>query len=317
MIENFERFIADCRLRVDAALHNLLPRVADSGERLREAMRYSLFNGGKRVRPILVYASAYAINHAPAPERQLGPEQQSSKQQANLKQQQSLDLIACALECIHAYSLVHDDLPAMDDDDLRRGKPTCHIAYDEATAILAGDALQTLAFELLSEAPHLTPDIQISLLQQLTRASGVKGMVLGQAIDLAAVNHQLDLTALETMHRHKTGALICASVTMGARACGASIKQIEALEIYAAAVGLAFQVQDDILDVTADTVTLGKQQGADIARNKPTYVSLLGLEQARAKAQELHQQALAAISDLGEGADYLRALSAYIVERNH
>ena len=205
----------------------------------------------------------------------------------------------------------------MDDDDLRRGKPTCHIAFDEATAILAGDALQTLAFELLSEAPHLDDACKITLLQQLTRASGVRGMVLGQAIDLAAVNHQLDLTQLETMHRHKTGALISASVAMGAIACGADEPRLHALDTYAAAIGLAFQVQDDILDVITDTATLGKQQGADIARNKPTYVSLLGLDNARAKARELHQQALAALTEFDQRAEPLRALSAYIIERSH
>lgn len=300
MSEDFNRFIAECRQRVDSALQNLLPPVSGNGERLREAMRYSLFNGGKRVRPILVYASGRAVSN--------------SLTQA---QQDSLDTIACALECIHAYSLVHDDLPAMDDDDLRRGKPTCHIAFDEATAILAGDALQTLAFELLSTAPYMDDACKVALLQQLTRASGVHGMVLGQAIDLAAVNHQLDLAQLETMHRHKTGALISASVAMGAIACGANETQLAALNTYAAAIGLAFQVQDDILDVTTDTATLGKQQGADIARNKPTYVSLLGLEQARTKAQELHQQALLALAGFDERAQLLRALSAYIIERSH
>ncbi|MGB3609845.1 MAG: (2E,6E)-farnesyl diphosphate synthase [Cellvibrio sp.] len=300
MSEDFNRFIAECRQRVDSALQHLLPPVSGNGERLREAMRYSLFNGGKRVRPILVYASGRAVSN--------------SLTQA---QQDSLDTIACALECIHAYSLVHDDLPAMDDDDLRRGKPTCHIAFDEATAILAGDALQTLAFELLSTAPYMDDACKVALLQQLTRASGVHGMVLGQAIDLAAVNHQLDLAQLETMHRHKTGALISASVAMGAIACGADETQLAALNTYAAAIGLAFQVQDDILDVTTDTATLGKQQGADIARNKPTYVSLLGLEQARTKAQELHQQALLALAGFDERAQLLRALSAYIIERSH
>lgn len=300
MSEDFSRFVADCRQRVDGALQNLLPVTMGAGERLRDAMRYSLFNGGKRVRPILVYASGLAVSDALSP-----------------AQQASLDTIACALECIHAYSLVHDDLPAMDDDDLRRGKPTCHIAFDEATAILAGDALQTLAFELLSEAPHLDDACKIALLQQLTRASGVHGMVLGQAIDLAAVNHQLDLAQLEAMHRHKTGALISASVAIGAIACGADETQLRALNTYAAAIGLAFQVQDDILDVITDTATLGKQQGADIARNKPTYVSLLGLDNARAKAQELHQQALAALTDFDQRAQPLRALSAYIIERSH
>ena len=300
MSEDFSQFVAECRQRVDSALQNLLPVTKGPGERLRDAMRYSLFNGGKRVRPILAYASGLAVGDT-----------------LTQAQQASLDAVACALECVHAYSLVHDDLPAMDDDDLRRGKPTCHIAFDEATAILAGDALQTLAFELLSDAPHLDAACKLALLQQLTRASGVRGMVLGQAIDLAAVNQQLNLDQLETMHRHKTGALISASVAMGAIVCGADATRLQALTIYADAIGLAFQVQDDILDVTTDTAILGKQQGADVARNKPTYVSLLGLDNARAKAQELHQQALAALADFDQRAQPLRALSAYIIERSH
>lgn len=300
MTDDFGFFIADCRQRVDRALQQLLPATQSAGERLRAAMRYSLFNGGKRVRPILVYASGRAIAGPVTPQ-----------------QQDNLDLVACALECVHAYSLAHDDLPAMDDDDLRRGQPTCHIAFDEASAILAGDALQTLAFELLCNATQLADNTKVSLLQQLTHASGIHGMVLGQAIDLAAVNNQLDLAQLETMHRYKTGALIRASVAMGATACGASNRQLKALDSYAAAIGLAFQVQDDILDVTTDTATLGKQQGADIARNKPTYVSLLGLDEARDKARELHQQALTALSDFDENAESLRKLSAYIIERSH
>lgn len=295
MTQTFKAFAQDCHTRVDQALDELLP-AGDDLTRLREAMRYSLFNGGKRVRPTLAYAAALAINTDTPPAL--------------------LDRVACALESLHSYSLVHDDLPAMDDDDLRRGKPTCHIAFDEATAILAGDALQTLAFELLSEA-NTDPAIQIALVRQLAHASGVRGMVLGQAIDLAAVDKQIDLTHLENMHRHKTGALIRASVSMGATAAGASAQQLQALDSYAAAIGLAFQVQDDILDVTVDTETLGKQQGADIARNKPTYVALLGLEGARTKAQELHQQALAALASFDANADQLRALSAYIIERGN
>ncbi|MET0355859.1 MAG: (2E,6E)-farnesyl diphosphate synthase [Cellvibrio sp.] len=295
---SFVDFLHDAHERVDQALNQFLPPTSDSTQ-LREAMRYSLFNGGKRVRPALVYASALAISsdalatHLPL-----------------------LNRAACALESLHSYSLVHDDLPAMDDDDLRRGKPTCHIAFNEATAILAGDALQTFAFELLSEA-DADSNIQVSLIRQLANASGVKGMVLGQAIDLEAVDKPIDIAQLENMHRHKTGAIIRASVSMGATVLNANSQQLKALDDYAAAIGLAFQVQDDILDVIADTETLGKQQGADIARNKPTYVALLGLDGARAKAQDLHQQALAALADLDEGADYLRALSAYIIERGN
>jgi farnesyl diphosphate synthase/geranylgeranyl diphosphate synthase type II len=295
-------FMTGCHTRADRALEQALARNNSSGDStsLHKAMGYSLFNGGKRVRPILAYASGLAVSAAMHDESWA-----------------RLDQIACALECVHAYSLVHDDLPAMDDDALRRGKPTCHIAFDEATAILAGDALQTLAFELLCEANEFPPQVKVALLSQLALAAGGRGMVLGQALDLAAVDHELTLAQLETMHRHKTGALIRASVTMGATACGATPAQLTALETYAAAVGLAFQVQDDILDVTADTATLGKQQGADIARNKPTYVSLLGLAVARQKALDLHQQALDALSDFDEKAELLRLLSAYIVERGH
>ena len=296
---SFKDFASACHTRIDAALNSFLPLAQDPTQ-LREAMRYSLFNGGKRVRPTLVYASALAING-----------------DALDSHTELLNRVSCALESLHSYSLVHDDLPAMDDDDLRRGKPTCHIAFNEATAILAGDALQTFAFELLSEAESADANIQIALIRQLANASGVQGMVLGQAIDLAAVDKAIDLAQLENMHRHKTGALIRASVSMGATALSASDAQLKALDIYAAAVGLAFQVQDDILDVIADTETLGKQQGADIARNKPTYVALLGLEGARAKAQELHQQAIAALDSFGDSADYLRALSAYIIERGN
>ncbi len=295
MQTDFSQFTQQCRERVDSALNHYLP-TSDDPTLLRTAMRYSLFNGGKRVRPILAYASALAIN--PTIDLSL------------------IDPVAAALECLHSYSLVHDDLPAMDDDDLRRGQPTCHIAFNEATAILAGDGLQTLAFELLTTTA-LPATIQINLIRSLAWGSGAEGMVLGQAIDLAAVDHQLNLTQLETMHRHKTGALIRASVAMGATCAGADKEQLAALDNYAAAIGLAFQVQDDILDVTSDTVTLGKQQGADIARNKPTYVSLLGLEAAKAKAAELHRQALDALTGFGTSATPLRQLASYIVERSN
>lgn len=295
MSQEFSQFASQCRTRVDEALNQYLPPGEDP-TRLRAAMRYSLFNGGKRVRPILAYATALAI-----------------EPKTNLT---LIDPIAAALECLHSYSLVHDDLPAMDDDDLRRGKPTCHIAFNEATAILAGDGLQALAFDLLTTT-NVDATTRIKLIRQLTQGSGAEGMVLGQAIDLAAVDHQLDLAQLETMHRYKTGALIRASVAMGAICAGADDRQLAALDDYAAAIGLAFQVQDDILDVTSDTATLGKQQGADIARNKPTYVSLLGLDAAKAKAAELHRQALDALGEFGTSAMPLRQLANYIVERSN
>lgn len=295
---SFTAFLERCRQRVDQQISHQLDTYTDH-PRLQDAMRYSLFNGGKRVRPVLVYASAEAIAHSDA----------------------MSNSAAVAVEAIHAYSLIHDDLPAMDDDDLRRGKPTCHIAFDEATAILAGDALQTLAFEILSSANEdysLNAATRLSMIQTLAHASGAKGMVVGQSIDCNAVNQELALAQLENMHRLKTGALINASIRLGALSTGiASTQQLAALDIYANAIGLAFQIQDDILDVISDTQTLGKQQGADADLSKPTYVSLLGLEAAKAKAQELHNQALDALSGFDYRADNLRHLSAYIINRKY
>lgn len=289
-------FLQHSQIRTDRAIEAALAQLTHSETTLVEAMRYSLLNGGKRIRPVLVYASALAVGG------QLTA---------------ATDQVAAALEFIHAYSLIHDDLPAMDDDDLRRGKPTCHIAFNEATAILAGDALQALAFQNLAAAQELDSDIRLQLVQQLAHAAGAQGMVGGQAIDLAAVNRALDLQQLQHMHNLKTGALISASVLMGATATAqASESQLRALTAYADAIGLAFQVQDDILDVTADAATLGKQTGADSALNKPTYVALLGLEGARQKARELYQQALTALDSFGDEADILRLLAAYIVDRD-
>ncbi len=287
-------FLNQGQTRIDEVLGVALSPIPNGDERLMQAMQYSLLSGGKRIRPILAYASAMAV--------------------AELSS--AVDRVGCAVEAIHAYSLIHDDLPAMDDDDLRRGQPTCHIAFDEASAILAGDALQTLAFEQLANAPGISDKTRIELIRELATASGAAGMVAGQAIDLASVNQQPSLQQLQHMHSLKTGALIRASVRMGAIATdAANPQQLQALSRYADAIGLAFQVQDDILDVVADTETLGKQQGADIALNKPTYVSLLGLEQAQQKAQQLHQDALSALAEFDEKADTLRALSAYIIER--
>jgi len=296
----FTLFMQQCRQSVDKALNTLMPTAPKAGQTLIDAMSYSLFNGGKRVRPILAYASALAVG-------------ESSAQAGD-----GLHAVASALEAVHAYSLVHDDLPAMDDDDLRRGKATCHIAYDEATAILAGDALQTFAFDVISQAESLNAETRLQLVSTLAKASGAEGMVLGQSIDLNAVDQTLSLPELEMMHAHKTGALIRASVQMGAIATEqASPEQLKALDTYASAIGLAFQVQDDILDVVADTATLGKPQGSDQNSNKPTYVSLLGLEAAQEKADNLHQKALEALSTFDARADHLRSLSAYIVQRGH
>lgn len=295
---SFSAFLETYRRRIDQHLTEQLSDYS-THPRLQDAMQYSLFNGGKRVRPILVYAAANAVSG-------INPVS---------------DKAAIAVEAIHAYSLIHDDLPAMDDDDLRRGKPTCHIAFDEATAVLAGDALQTVAFDALcktNEDQNISAEIHLSMIQTLASASGAKGMVAGQSIDLAAVNQTLSLEQLERMHCLKTGALINASVRLGALSTGlASSIQLDALNQYASAIGLAFQVQDDILDVTSDTETLGKQQGADIALSKPTYVSLLGLDAAKSKARALHQQALDALSSFDYRADDLRHLSGYIVNRNH
>jgi farnesyl diphosphate synthase len=230
-----------------------------------------------------------------------------------------LDGPACAVELIHAYSLIHDDLPAMDDDDLRRGKPTCHRAFDEATAILAGDALQALAFYILAHDPAMpdNPTARLAMIEHLALASGSRGMAGGQAIDLASEGQQLDLAELENMHIHKTGALIRASVRLGALSATPGAEQLDALDHYAKCIGLAFQIRDDILDIEGDTETLGKQQGADIARNKSTYPALLGLDEARQHARELHEEAVGRLALFGDEADPLRWLSAYIVERGH
>ncbi len=295
-MQSFDQFCQDYRKRINTYLENQLPENAGADNTLNKAMRYSLLSGGKRIRPLLVYGGALAIN------------------EANIL----TDRAAAAIECIHAYSLIHDDLPAMDDDELRRGKPTCHVEFGEATAILAGDALQALAFEFLSQTTDIASDNQLAMIRILTKASGHHGMVAGQSIDLAAIDQQLRLEQLTRMHQLKTGALIDASIQLGALSTGiASEQQLQSLKQYTSAIGLAFQVQDDILDVIADTEVLGKQQGADIAQNKPTFVSLLGLEGAQAKASELYDDALNALSGFDYRADYLRHLAAYIIKRHH
>ena len=291
-----ETFLADCQARIQAALEQHLPSIDTHPARLHQAMRYTTLGGGKRVRPLLVYATGTAVGAPPA----------------------RLDIAACAVEFIHAYSLVHDDLPAMDDDDLRRGRPTCHRAFDEATAILAGDALQTQAFYVLAHAPELTiaASTRLRMLETLALASGSRGMVGGQAIDLAAVGQSLDIAQLEDMHIHKTGALIRASVLLGAL-CADSLDEarLQHLDHYAKCIGLAFQIQDDILDVVGDTATLGKTAGADTARDKPTYPALLGLDGARQRAAELLAAALESLAGFGAEADPLRGLADYIVRR--
>jgi geranylgeranyl pyrophosphate synthase len=263
---------------------------------ISEACQYALTNGGKRVRAILIYAGA----------RTLGLQQASA----------GLDHLACAIELIHTYSLIHDDLPAMDDDDLRRGKPTLHKAYDEATAILVGDGLQARAFEFIADAPELSAEQKVKIIKVLAHASGLQGMVGGQYIDIASTGKDLSLEELQAMHALKTGALIRAALAMGGIAAGASDEQLAALDEYGQHIGLAFQVVDDILDVEGDTATLGKTQGKDGEANKPTYVKLMGLEGAKAEAQRLLESALAALDGFGESADHLRDLARYIVERD-
>ncbi|SEG28098.1 (2E,6E)-farnesyl diphosphate synthase [Billgrantia desiderata] len=281
------------RARVDAFLARAFEQRQPPAPRLEAAMRHALLVGGKRLRPLLVYLAG----------RSLGASDEA------------LDAPAAAVELIHAYSLVHDDLPAMDDDDLRRGQPTVHRAFDEATAILAGDALQSLAFEVLARAAH--PRLP-ALILTLAVAAGRDGMVGGQALDLAAVGGHPDVEALATMHAHKTGALICAAVRMGAlTAVPEQDPRVAALDRYAEALGLAFQIHDDVLDVIGDTQTLGKASGADAARDKPTYPALLGLEGARRRAQELTDEALAALAPLGEAGDPLARLARYMIERDH
>ncbi len=285
------------RARIEAAFEHWLPSANTHPGCLHEAMRYAVLNGGKQIRPLLVYASGNALD-VPV---------------------DTLDDPACAVELIHVFSLVHDDLPAMDDDDLRRGKPTCHKVYDDATAILAGDALQSLAFYVLSHSNRIkvTPKRRLEMLETLSFASGSRGMAGGQAIDIASEGEQLTVAELEDMHIHKTGTLIRASVKLGALSSPhATPEQIKQLDRYAKCIGLSYQIQDDILDIEGDTTTLGKAQGADLARNKPTYPALLGMEGAKRRAQELHEQSMDSLSAFDQRADLLRQLSRYIIRRN-
>jgi len=295
--DTLDNFLTNCRARAEAHLERLLPSATSAPARLHEAMRYAVLGGGKRVRPTLAYACARAIG-APL---------------------ELVDTAACAVELIHAYSLVHDDLPAMDDDDLRRGRPTCHKAFDDATAILAGDALQTLAFQILADDPHFPGDsaARVRMIANLARAAGCRGMVGGQILDLEAEGRQLDLTMLENIHIHKTGALIRASVNMAPLAVSdLDPAQSNALDHYAKCVGLAFQIQDDLLDVEGDTETIGKQSGADESHNKATYPSLMGIGHAHEAAENLVSEALKSLDGFNDGADPLRGIASYIVHRD-
>jgi geranylgeranyl pyrophosphate synthase len=295
---SFDQLLVDFAKRVNHTLDKWLPAEQLNPSNLHQAMRYSVLASGKRVRPVLVYATASAL-------------------QIPL---QKVDGIAAAIEIIHAYSLIHDDLPAMDDDDLRRGRPTCHKQFDEATAILAGDALQALAFYILSHDPHMTSNCtkRLEMIEKLSLHSGSRGMAGGQAIDLSSVGKSIDIAALETMHIHKTGALIRNCIQLAALSSESiSTRDFEALDSYAKKVGLSFQVQDDILDVIGDTNTLGKSQGSDARLDKPTFPSIIGIAAAREKAQELHLQAVEAIQHFGPEADILRSISNWFVSRSH
>lgn len=294
--EDFHALLKTWQHRIEKQLEITIPASNNQPSTLHQAMRYSSLDGGKRIRPVLCYATGLAT-------------------QQPLDQ---LDAIACAIELIHVYSLIHDDLPCMDDDDLRRGKPTCHIKFDEAMAVLAGDALQALAFKVLSSDPNMncSDAARLSIINLLSEAAGSQGMAGGQAIDLLSTGQTLDLSELENMHAHKTGALINASVMMAAK--NAPIlepSQYQALENYSRLIGLAFQVQDDILDVISDTETLGKQAGADNALNKATFPGILGLEASREKLNTLHNEAIKALGQFGSEADVLRQIANYIVSR--
>jgi farnesyl diphosphate synthase len=290
---DFAAWTQASQARIERVLADWLPPTHIAPERLHDAMRYAVLDGGKRVRPLLAFAAGEVCG-------------------ADIERVQHA---AAAVELIHAYSLVHDDMPAMDDDELRRGKPTVHVEFDEATALLVGDALQSLAFEILATPQLAETPGQLAMVRLLAQASGSRGMAGGQAIDLASVGHPLDLAELEFMHIHKTGALIRAAVLLGAHTGNAEEPTLAALDHYAKCIGLAFQVVDDVLDAEAPTATLGKTAGKDAANNKPTYVSLLGVERARELAQSLRRDAHAALESLGPNALRLRQLADFVVER--
>lgn len=295
---DFASRIALYQKRVDDYLLRVLPDEAIFPQRLHAAMRYSVLGGGKRMRPLLTYACGEVLQTRPA----------------------RLDAAATAVELIHAFSLVHDDLPAMDDDDLRRGRATTHKAFDEATAILAGDALQVLAFNVLANDEALVGDaqVQIDLVATLSDATGSVGMTGGQALDLASAGHDVSLSDLETMHDKKTGLLIRAAVSM-ACLCAPAVSNEERVRLdeFAQRIGRAFQIRDDILDVEGDTTVIGKAQGADIAMNKATYPAILGMDEAKRRASRLYDEALAALDGLARDTTPLRYLAAYIVRRDH
>nr|WP_239253440.1 farnesyl diphosphate synthase [Candidatus Nitrotoga sp. M5] len=294
---DFPTWVSSHQNSFEDQLQQLLPQPDIAPQRLHAAMRYSVLDGGKRVRPLLAIAAGDLVG-------------------ADCSR---VNIVAAAVELIHAYSLVHDDMPCMDNDVLRRGKPTCHIEYDDATALLVGDSLQSLAFQLLAEH-QLNNDAvqQLAMIKLLATASGSRGMAGGQAIDLTSVGSHLSMPELEFMHIHKTGALIRASVLLGAQ-CGPALGEVELarLDRYGKCVGLAFQVVDDVLDSEADTATLGKTAGKDAKQGKPTYVSLLGVQAAKQMASELHSEAMDALAEFGEPAGRLRDMANFILKRNY
>jgi farnesyl diphosphate synthase len=289
--------IERAQIDVIATLKAYFKQSLDTDETVKNATQYGLFNGGKRLRPFLVYATGEMFG-------------------AN---KHDLNVLSAAIECIHSYSLVHDDLPAMDDDDLRRGRPTCHIEFGEAHAILAGDALQTIAFELIANHQFkCSAQTQVKMIAQLAHASGLKGMVGGQGLDIAATDKVITAQELERIHKLKTGALINCAIMLGALCSEKADKHtLESLSTFGYAIGLAFQVQDDILDVEGDTLTLGKPQGSDIAANKATYPALLGMLGAKEKAQNLIQQAHEALANIDADTTLLASLANYLIERDH
>lgn len=295
MSVDFQNWTNNCQARIETFLESRLPASDCVPERLHKAMRYSVLGGGKRVRPLLSFAAG----------------------ELAVADVERVTVVGAAVELIHAYSLVHDDLPCMDDDILRRGKPTCHVEFDEATALLTGDSLQTLAFELLAEK-RLTdaPEAQLGMITQLALAAGSRGMAGGQAFDLDSVGKTLSLPELEFMHIHKTGALIRAAVMLGAR-CSNRLddQQLSRLDHFAKSIGLAFQVVDDLLDAEATTATLGKTAGKDAENNKPTYVSILGISQARELAEKLQHDAYQALDSFDEAALRLRQVTDFIIKR--
>ena len=292
---DFKTWASAHQARFEQVLRDLLPQADTTPQHLHAAMRYSVLEGGKRVRPLLAFAAGELASADVA----------------------RVNIAAAAVELIHAYSLVHDDMPCMDNDVLRRGKPTCHVEFGEAAALLVGDSLQSLAFQLLAE--HVLSDdpaCQLHMVKLLAIASGSRGMAGGQAIDLDSVGKQLSLPELEFMHIHKTGALIRAAILLGAQ-CGTALDEVQlaGLDRYSKCIGLVFQVVDDVLDSEADTATLGKTAGKDANSGKPTYVTLLGVQAARQMATELHREALDALAGLGDGAQRLRELADFIVLR--